>query len=407
MNTTTKLSFSEAIDSFLIYLTYERGLSKNWELLNRRLLGKLSSWLQAQGTSDPREVQRDQLTDYLYEQKKRGLAPASLKQEVAVMKGFFKFLHSRFGAYDPAEIFRMPPAKSPLPRTLNQEEVNRLLAIELSQHRLLFKSGRLWHCQYRTPEGRVARRSTGQTDRAKAWEFSKNFVYCESNHSGSVVSGRFQEEKLQRRYPRRDRAILEVLYSCGLRATELCTLQLTNVRLEDRIMWVTGKGNKPRRVIVGRKACEAIRSYIADERAWLLRAPMGKPTKDRPELFLSERRGGPLTYQRIFQLVTELARLAGFDKEVCPHLLRHSFATHLHDGGADILVIKELLGHASVTTTQIYVKVSAEHLQAEYKERFPRSGYFKGGASKEPKPIAVATALTSAYNFPTLPPTTK
>lgn len=130
------LSFTEAVDEFLTYLAIERGHSDNYQLLNRRLLGRLSSWLQAQGVPDPGSVHRDHLTDYLYNSKLRGLVAASLKQEVAVMKGFFRFLRSRYGLRpDPAEILRTPKVKNPLPRTLNQEEVNRLLSIELSQHR--------------------------------------------------------------------------------------------------------------------------------------------------------------------------------------------------------------------------------------------------------------------------------
>ena len=156
-----------------------------------------------------------------------------------------------------------------------------------------------------------------------------------------MTSGRFQEEKLQRRYSRRDRAMLEVLYGCGLRATELATAHLANVNLEMRTMRVVGKGNKTRLVPIGRQACVAIDNYIKYERPWLTAATRtGRPAKPRPELFLSERRAGPLTYQRIWQLVTELAALAGFNESIYPHLFRHSFATHLLENGCDLMVIK-------------------------------------------------------------------
>lgn len=375
------LEWGEAINEFIIYLAIERGLADSYQLMNRRLLSKLSSWLQAQGLPGPGSVQRDHLTDYLYNSKLRGLVAASLKQEVAVMKGFFLFLRSRYGLRpDPAEILRTPPVKSPLPRTLNQEEMNRLLSIELSQHRRLFKRGRHWHCKFRTAKGRMVRRSTGQTEKAKAWEVSKTFVYCESNHLGLVVSRGFREEGLMRRYFRRDRAMLEVLYACGLRATEFCTLQLANVNLdlEERMMRVTGKGNKTRLVRFGRKACEAIENYIKYERSWLTAASRtGRPAKARPELFLSERRGRPLTHQRIWQIVTQLARLAGFNESIYPHLFRHSFATHLLENGADLRVIQELLGHADITTTAIYAHVSDTHVKEVYRRHHPRSGAVK------------------------------
>jgi site-specific recombinase XerD len=387
----SKLTFGDAVDSFLIYLAVERGLSENYQLLNRRLLRKLSTCLQAQGLSDPREVQRDQLTDYLYQLKTRGLAAASLKQEVAVMKGFYRFLHSRYGARDPAEILRTPKVKSPLPHALNQLEMNRMMSVPLTQHRWLFKNRRwptYWHCRYRTSEGRYVVRSTRQTDKEKAWEVSENFVNPGlSAPDENVVLGRFREFDFRGRpYPLRDRAILEVLYGCGLRATELCTLQLANVNLEDRIMRVTGKGNKTRLVPIGRKACDAIQSYIEHERSRLCAATKPQPgreyvpvpAKPRPQLFLSRRRGKTLTYVRIWQLVKELARLAGFDKRIYPHLFRHSFATHLLENDCDLRVIQELLGHADITTTAVYTHLDMRKLREVHKRCHPRSGTATG-----------------------------
>lgn len=395
------VSFTEAIDEFLTYLAIERGLSENYQLLNRRLLAKLSAWLQAQGISDPRKVQRDQLTDYLYLLKTRGLAAASLKQEVAVMKGFYRFLHSRYGAHDPAEILRTPKVKSPLPHALNQLEMNRMMSVPLTQRRRLFKDRRwptYWRCRYRTSDGRYVVRSTRQTAKEKAWDVSEGFVNPGfSAPDENIVLGRFREFDFRGRpYPRRDRAILEVLYGCGLRATELCTLQLANVNLEDRILRVTGKGNKTRLVPIGRTACEAIRSYIEHERSRFCAATKPQwgrdhyvpiPAKPRPQLFLSRRRGKTLTYVRIWQLVKELAHLAGFDKRIYPHLFRHSFATHLLENDCDLMVIKELLGHADVTTTAVYCHLDLRKLKEVHKRCHPRSG-----ASRELKPIAVAAA---------------
>jgi integrase/recombinase XerD len=169
--------------------------------------------------------------------------------------------------------------------------------------------------------------------------------------------------------------MLEVLYGCGLRATELCTLQLANVNLEHRIMRVTGKGNKMRLVPIGSKACEAIRNYRDYERPWLTALTRGgRPAKVRSELFLSERRSGRLTYQRVWQLVKELGALAGFDKRIYPHLFRHSFATHLLDNDCDLRVIQELLGHADITTTAIYTHLDLRQLKAVYKRCHSRSG---------------------------------
>lgn len=383
------LSFGDANDSFILFLATEKGLSENYQLSNRRSLSEFATWCRSRGFEDPRSVTLDDLTDYLAYLKTRPrkgpgrdpeklcLSDSSMRTAIIAIKRFYHFLKGRHGLKrDPADPLRTPKRRTPLPRTLNQEEINRLLSIELSQHRRLYKDRRYpyWFCQYRTSDGRLVRRSTRQIRQADAWEVSKTFVYCESNHSGSVVSGGFQEEALMRRYPRRDRAMLEVLYGSGLRATELCALRLADVNLEERIMRVTGKGNKTRLVRFGRKACEAIENYIKYERSWLTAATgTGQPAKARPELFLSERRGRPLTRERIWQIVTELARLAGFNERIYPHLMRHSFATHLLENGADLRVIQELLGHADITTTAIYAHASDAHTRAEYTRCHPRA----------------------------------
>ena len=383
------LSFADAIDEFLTFLAVERGHSANYQLLNRRLLGKLSTWLQTQGVPDPGSVHRDHPTDYLYQIKTtRDLAPASLKQEMAVMKGFFRFLRSRHGLRpDPAEIIRTPKVRNPLPHALNQLEMSRMMSVPLTQCRRLFKDRRWptsWHCRYRISDGRYVVRSTRQTDKEKAWEVSESFVNPGlSARDENVVLGRFREFDFRGRpYPLRDRAILEVLYGAGLRATELCTLQLANVNLEERILRVTGKGNKTRLLAIGRKACEAIRNYIEHERPRLTAATKPEsgrdyvpiPAKPRPQLFLSRRCSQTLTYVRIWQLVKELGCLAGFDKRIYPHLFRHSFATHLLENDCDLRYIQELLGHADVTTTAVYCHLDIRKLKEIHRRCHPRSG---------------------------------
>jgi integrase/recombinase XerD len=141
-----------------------------------------------------------------------------------------------------------------------------------------------------------------------------------------------------------------------------------------------------RLVPIGSKACEAIRNYRDCERLWLTAATRtGQQAKARSELFLSERRAGPLTYQRLWPLVKELGALAGFDKRICPHLFRLSFATHLLENHCDLLVIQKPLGHADVTTTAAYCHLDVRKLKEVHKRCHPRSG-----ASRKPKPIVVA-----------------
>lgn len=164
----------------------------------------------------------------------------------------------------------------------------------------------------------------------------------------------------------RNRAMLELLYASGLRVSELVHARLENVNLEEGMIRVTGKGNKTRLIPVGRTACEAIRSYLAAERP----RRVGKRTGS--EIFLSER-GRGLTTVRVWQIVKDIAKLAGLEQSIYPHLLRHSFATHLLENGADLRIIQEMLGHADISTTQIYTHVDQHRLKAVHHKFHPRA----------------------------------
>ncbi|MDF1826331.1 MAG: tyrosine recombinase XerD [Verrucomicrobiales bacterium] len=164
---------------------------------------------------------------------------------------------------------------------------------------------------------------------------------------------------------KRDRAILELLYASGLRVSELTGARLEAFYAEERAIRVTGKGNKTRLIPVGSAALKALESYLAIERPRLVRPHTGS------EIFLSKW-GKQLTTTRIWQIVKTRAKLAGIDKNVYPHLLRHSFATHLLGNGADLRVIQELLGHADIATTQIYTHVDQKHLRDVHRKFHPR-----------------------------------
>jgi integrase/recombinase XerD len=164
----------------------------------------------------------------------------------------------------------------------------------------------------------------------------------------------------------RDRALVELLYGAGLRVSEAVGLERSAVDLEGRLVRCIGKGSKERVVPIGRQAVEALRRYLARGRPFL-------DSRHRPELFLNAK-GGPLTRAGAFFILRRLAGAAGLEPErVHPHLLRHSFATHLLEGGADLRTIQELLGHASLSTTQIYSHVSAKRLRRVYDNAHPRS----------------------------------
>ena len=164
----------------------------------------------------------------------------------------------------------------------------------------------------------------------------------------------------------RDRALLELLYASGLRVSELVNARLENLDLETRIIRVTGKGNKMRLVPVGQKACAALRGYLKKQRPGMVKKRTGS------EIFLSAR-GTKLTTVRVWQIVKACAKNAGLEINIYPHLLRHSFATHLLSNGADLRIIQELLGHADISTTQIYTHVDQQRLKAVHHRFHPRA----------------------------------
>ena len=170
---------------------------------------------------------------------------------------------------------------------------------------------------------------------------------------------------------RRDRAVLEILYGAGLRISELVSLDVDDVDLEARTVWVRGgKGGRDRRVPLGRAACEALDAYLVGSRPELASRA---PARGSLGALVLNSRGGRLTRQACWKLIRSYAERIGLASRVSPHTLRHSFATHLVEGGADIRVVQELLGHASLTTTQVYTFVGEARLRQVYLAAHPRA----------------------------------
>lgn len=164
----------------------------------------------------------------------------------------------------------------------------------------------------------------------------------------------------------RNRAMVELLYASGLRISELANARLENFDSSEGIVRVTGKGNKTRLVPVGKNACKALAIYLATERPKLVKRRTGS------EIFLSAR-GTKLTTARIWQIVKKCAQRSGLEANIYPHLLRHSFATHLLGNGADLRIIQEMLGHADISTTQVYTHVDQQRLKAVHHKFHPRA----------------------------------
>ena len=165
----------------------------------------------------------------------------------------------------------------------------------------------------------------------------------------------------------RNRAIIETMYSCGLRVSELCTLRLSDLYLDEEFIRVLGKGGKQRLVPVSSRAIAEIQAYISER----LAVNIYPGCEDY--LFLSYRRGKPLSRITVFHIVKELVAIAGINKNVSPHTFRHSFATHLLEGGANLRAIQSMLGHESISTTEIYTHIDRTRLRQEIIEHHPRN----------------------------------
>ena len=169
----------------------------------------------------------------------------------------------------------------------------------------------------------------------------------------------------------RNRAMIEIMYSCGLRVSELCSLCLSDLYREEEFIKVSGKGGKQRLVPLSSRAIEELNAYLAE------RSHINIRPGCEDSIFISERRGKPLSRITVFHIVKELAALAGIEKSVSPHTFRHSFATHLLEGGANLRVIQSMLGHESISTTEIYTHIDRSRLRREIIEHHPRNKRMK------------------------------
>lgn len=289
------------IDAFLRYLATERGLSNAYQHSVAQSLGSLSERLKREDLQ-LQEVGTTELTEFLSQRKSESLGASSLRLTTVHLKIFFRWLLSKkIIEMDPAEPLVSAKADRKLPSTLSPAVV-------------------------------------------EAW--------LESIQKDELLG-------------KRDRAILELFYSSGLRLAELCAARLEWMDFDEGFLRVTGKGNKTRMARVGKKALAAMASYLENERPKLVKRNTSS------HIFIGIR-GAALTPERIRQIVKKRAALAGIDTAVYPHLLRHSFATHLLEGGADLRVIQELLGHADISTTQIYTHVGMKGLKDAHRKFHPR-----------------------------------
>ena len=298
---------NDLVLDFLGYLELERGLSRNTLEAYRSDLQQYGEFL-ARGDLDPLQARPNEVMAFVSELAEgRGprpaVASATLQRKIACLRSFYRYLRrEQLIEHDPAAELRSPRQRARLPQVLSRDEVQALLA---------------------QPRG----------------------------SSPAAL---------------RDRALLETMYACGLRASEAIALELSELDLEAGVLRARGKGSKERLVPIGSKAIGTLAAYLQDARPRLV------GLSDEKRVFVNLR-GGGLSRQGLYKIVQRHARSAGLHERMSPHTLRHTFATHLLAGGCDLRSLQEMLGHADIGTTQIYTHLSTERLRDVYFEAHPRA----------------------------------
>ena len=309
--------FGRLLEQFLTHIGVERGLAQSTVDAYASDLRRYLDWLEARGVHGPAAVTRQDVEDYVADLDGAGESGRSKARRLASIHAFHRFaLAQQAVASDVAATVKAPKGAGTLPDVLTVDEVARLLEA--------------------VPQP-----------------------------GGTGVAG-VEDAVLVR-----DRALLELMYATGARVSEIVGADVDDMDFDERVIRVTGKGSKQRLVPVGGYACQALRRYLDQARGVLERRKRSGGA-ERRALFLNKR-GCRLSRQSVWEVVRDAGERAHITKPLHPHTLRHSFATHLIQGGADVRTVQELLGHASVTTTQIYTHVSPETLIEAYLTAHPRA----------------------------------
>ncbi len=284
------------------YLTLERGLSDNTKLSYMSDADRLQTWLSENGM-DILTAKTEQLEDFVAALHEIGICARSQARIISGIKSLYRYLKMEdYIETNPTLLLESPRIGRRLPEVLSVEEID-------------------------------------------------NMIDCID---------------MTKNEGQRNHAIIETLYGCGLRVSELCELELDNINFEDGILMVTGKGNKQRLVPMSQSAIDEIKLWLED------RAKLDIKRGEESKVFLN-RRGRRLSRIMIFYIIRDLAQMAGVRKPISPHTLRHSFATHLLEGGANLRAIQQMLGHESISTTELYLHLDKTHLREEILQYHPRN----------------------------------
>ncbi len=298
-------AFENILNEYKFYLKLERNLSENTVMAYLEDISKLHIFLRQQDKHNNFEnISSTELHEFLFEIAKSGLNEKSQARIISGLKSFFKYLIiEEIIEKDPTELLDAPKFSRKLPDVLSIEEIDKII---------------------------------------KSIDVSTDLGH-------------------------RNRAILEVLYGCGLRVSECSELKISNIYVNEEFIKVIGKGDKQRLVPIGALALSEINNYYKSFRNHII------PKKGNSDYLFLNRRGSKLSRVMIFNIVKTACELARIEKNISPHTFRHSFATHLIEGGADLRAVQEMLGHESISTTEIYTHVNKDYLREAIIQFHPRS----------------------------------
>jgi len=297
------MSWESSIKAFKSYLKIERSLSDNSIVAYTRDIKKFADYAINLELSESK-IERNDISNFLVLLKKSNISARSQARIISGIKAFYKYLILEdYIKYNPTDLVESPKIGFKLPDTLSLIEIDKLI---------------------------------------------------------SAID-------LSQQHGERNRSILETLYSCGLRVSELINLQLSNINFNENYIKVTGKGNKQRLSPISGKALKYLSIYINEVRIHL------DIKKGNSDFVFLNNRGAKLSRVMIFLIIKKLAEKIGLNKKISPHTFRHSFATHLIEGGADLRAVQEMLGHSSITTTEIYTHLDNDYLRSNIIQFHPRS----------------------------------
>lgn len=313
------MKWKSALQDYRFYLTIEKGLSENTVSSYTNDINKLIRYLEENDIfASPVSIDEETIKEFIYDVSKQ-INPKSQARLISGLRNFFDYLiFEDIRRSNPTDLLEAPKLSRDLPDTLNLEEIN--LILQVVEHEIRIH---------------------------------------EESFEPKMVSKKLQLF--------RNKVILEMLYSCGMRVSELINLKLSDLFFDEGFIRVIGKGNKMRFVPINYNTQELVQDFISNKRL-----KISNPVVGQEDFLFLNRRGKKLTRNMIFMIVKENAQKAGIEKNISPHTFRHSFATHLLENGADLRAIQQMLGHESITTTEIYTHLDQTYLKSVMHQYHPR-----------------------------------